>query len=571
MIGLTVSLLQALDFSAVQIVSNHEDDRLAFLLKCDRDLIDEHFSGLRLLRFQNPLVISKSGAIGSLITQTKSPDALVGATFPLMLLDQMCADSLTSASLLVFFDLCSCLLPGFQCFTFDLKDRSSGHYARPKCSTFQTSTEQLWQLLIIAEVLGAHRIIQALSNRVHRLICPSLRCTLANVLPIDQQCSCMTTSNTTVCRCLPDAASKAIPVHLRAQIVRTLRQRLHDHFPLNSVQMRVNNVCHTSFVNVPRTAVTTVATTTAAAVPVNMVFIESSSSSEYKQDNNDYDQTGGTDIGDGWNNNEGELSMSFARVDSPPRPHSPPQQQPRQRPVEQQLLRPYVEQAVEQAVREFFAGAVYEQLVKPQQDQEEEQEQEQQLIEEYEAEDASNNNNHHLLLPRRARSLSPTLASIGGKMRAVQLHASAVNRPPISRALSQPPGRPTTSRLAHRSLSDDRDRTILSQTTGRSTHRSNNRNSSSSSSSSSSSGNGSGSGSGSGRSGSVTQDVCVRSVRGEMYDMHGRYLGTRREQSNPTNPNNKIRSQSSRGREKQTQQQLGRLKTVEDEALVAAA
>ena len=544
MIGLTVSLLQAYDFSAVEVISNHEDDRLAFHVKCEKDLIEEHFPGLRLLRFQSPLVVSKSGAIGSLITQTKSPHALVGATIPLILLDQMCTDSLTSASLLVFFDLCSCLLPGFQCYTFDVRDRSAGHYSRPKCSTFQTSTEQLWRLLIIAEILGAHRIIHALATRVHGLICPSLRCTLKNMLPIDQQCSCMNTSITTVCRCLPEAASKTIPVHLRAQIVRALRQRLHDHFS------------HTSLVIIPLAAATAAAATS-AAVPVNMVR-ESSYSGEYKQNNDDgQDRDDDMDVGDVWNNNEGELSMSFARVDSPPRPHSP-LQQPRPRSVEQQLLfRPSVEQAVEQAVHEFFSAAVAEQLDKPQ--QEEEQEQEQHLIEENEYMDGLSNNNH--LLRRRARSLSPTLASIGGKMRAVQLHASAVNRPSTNRAVSQPPNRstnsgPSCSRVA---LSNDRDVTTLTQTIRRSTHNNNNNNNSSSSRGRS------------GSAGSVARDVGVGSVRGEMYDMHGRYLGTRKGHSTPPKPISKARSQTSRVHDKRIQQHLGRVKAVEDEALVEAA
>ena len=539
MIGLTISLLQPLDFSAVEVNSNHEDDRLAFLLKGDGDLIAEHFSGLRLLWFQSPLTISKSGAIGSLITQTKSPHAFVGATFPLMLLDQMCTDSLTSASLLVFFDLCSCLLPGFQCFTFDLRDRSAGHYSRPKCNTFQTSTEQLWRLLIIAEIFGAHRIIHALANRVHGLICPSLRCTLKNVLSIDQQCSCMTTSKTTVCQCLPEAASKAIPIHLRAQIVRALRQRLHDNLFENS----------TSLINLPATATT--------AVPVNTI-VKPSSSNEYKENSDNHDQEEERDVGDVWNNNEGELSMSFARADSPPRPHSPPQQ-PSRTHVEQQSFKPFVEQAVEHAVRDFFNVAVTEQLVKPQ--QEEEQLQEQQLLMEYECSDGSYD--QHPLPPRRARSLSPTLASIGGRMRAVQQHASVVNRPPISRSVSQPPNRPTSSRLSQRSMSNDHN--MIAQTIHRPIHSSN----------SSGNNNNNNNNNNRGMRGGTTiatREVVVGSVRGgELYDMHGRYQGPRREHSTPPKSISKTQSQTSRGREKLMQQHLGREKAVEDEALIEAA
>ena len=161
--GLVVSLIGMLDFRAVEFTlpsSSSSSGRRGYVVECDDgDIIEEHLPGLRLLRFQSPLVISRASAVGALITQ----QSLVGAAVPLVLLDQLCGEALTDASLHVFFAVCACVLPGVRCSPFDANTSSSSSAPAP---TYQTSTAQLWSLLVLAELWQAPRLVDALSAQV---------------------------------------------------------------------------------------------------------------------------------------------------------------------------------------------------------------------------------------------------------------------------------------------------------------------------------------------------------------------------------------------------------------------
>jgi len=216
--GVTVSLAGTFDFHGVEFEfpsssgsgSRSSGGRRGYVVECDGDVIEEHFPGLRLLRFQSPLVISRASAVGALLTQ----QSLVGGAVPLVVLDRLCGEALTDASLHTFFAVCACVLPGVRCRPLDPTTASSYTVQQ---SAVQTSAAQVWSLLVLAELWQSPRLVDALATQLHNWLCPGLPCTRGGLRGSSGGCSCKGGGGA-VCKCLPDPAARAIPAPLRGQV-----------------------------------------------------------------------------------------------------------------------------------------------------------------------------------------------------------------------------------------------------------------------------------------------------------------------------------------------------------------